>query len=971
MIMNTCCFSLSRSAVALVLGLFATAIWHQPAGAQVQSAYCRDAVNAAGANLDVPLKEYAVVLLGGSALRLDGPTRVIAKAAPLLKAPSPKYKREFYPVVRHDGEFIVQCQDPFAPEEMQFEVAMETTTPGDARDLVARLRGLTEESGFLRKAKGAASWPPFILLVKNGFQQIGSSWSKYVGLRSLMENYQGVQGDLALLADVPYQVKLSSPIPYLNLTHPARDGTSSGGQASAGGSQPGAYQEYLQQQQPAPQRPSASQQAAAAQQNRIRSGPPRQGPGTQTLAPPGPVHPDPVEVTIRFRANLDQWQAVLQQSRLDADQTLFVTFEYCSPRLTPMSGGAYRLNCTLLPDRKLPIRIRGFKELLITPDGLPLDDLLEVSGFSNPYPTNWKRSRTEFITVQSGPLHNVLGQHIPLSQGVTGCQTEIAGLSIENIVMGTLPFPQRPCTDYEISFPQVQLSPNAAVTGGCIPGLGEASPLLIKNNNVTCWARTGQPEATNVRAHLIDGFNDVELRISAGSEHREFAFDELANLLRPQWPYAPGLVEAGERPGYVARSVTYMSDNGTSCSAPIDPPVNGVFKLPTLSAAGCSQLPRRMSVAFEQDQNAQDSGVAPVAAFKPSFQDPVELAALNAGGRTVPLEPLKVPLPIQFSAEDARIFNAQFGTEAGNRQFPGVHVFRQGDCTNKHGGEYIAFNGSSQKTFTWPIKAAVFDPGEEALTVCATAVVGGVQSGGAPYLTFALKGSRAVGPRRAIVISMSSNLASRGGVKALQESLRTFVDQISGEVAHGARLSPINVLITTGSGDFRQLFSGEMAALDKDKVKSLLEQQQENVAPVTPDFRQLRFLPELRKDSNENFDHVTFVMDGSDVPPDDVDFLAGLANRLHDPDAIKLMIIGNCQPWMQQNQSVKCAQLPSDVSQRTDVLVKTFAKFINPADLQAANSPPSIEPAPQTRPVPPPVTVPAPPPSKGPGGRAK
>jgi hypothetical protein len=969
MIMNTCCFSLSRLVAALVLGLCATAIWHQPAGAQVQSAYCRDAFNADGSNMDVPLKEYAVVLLGGSAFRPDGSTRVVTKAAPLLKAPSAKYKREFYPVVGRGGEFVVQCQDALIPDEMQFDVVMETATPGAARDLVTRLRGLTEESGFLRKAKGVSSWPPFILLVKNGFQQVGSSWSRSVSLRSLMENYQGVQGVLAFLADVPYQVKLTSPIPYLNLTHPARDGTSSGGQAAAGGSQSGAYQEYLQQQQATPQRPSASPQAAAAQQNRIRSGPLRQVPGTQTQAPPGPAHPDPVEVTIRFRANQDQWQAVLQQSRLDADQSLFSTFEYCSPRLTPVSAGAYRLNCTLLPDRKLPIRIRGFKELLIAPDGPPLDDLLEVSGFSNPYLTNWKRSRTEFITVQSGPLRNVLGQHIPLSQGVTGCQTEIAGLSIENIVTGTLPFPQRPCTDFDVSFLQVQLSPNAAVTSGCIPGLAEASPLPIKNNSVTCWARTGQSEATTVRAHLFDGFNDVELRIAAGSEHREFAFDELANLLRPQWPYAPSLFEAGERPVYVARSVTYTSDNGASCGGPVGPPVNGAFTLPTLSAAGCSQLPRKMTVAFEQDPSAQDGGVAPSAAFKPKFEDTVELATAGAGGRTVSLDQLKLPLTVQFSADDARTFNAQFGTEAGNRQFPGVHVFRQGDCTNKHGGEFIAFNGPSQKTFTWPIKAAVYDPGEEALTTCATATVGGVQSGG-PYLTFGLRGSRAVGPRRAIVISMSSNLASRGGVKALQESLRAFVEQISGEVARGARLSPINVLLTTGSGDFRQLFSGEMAALDKDKVKLLLEQQQENVAPVTPDLRQLRLLPELRKEGNENFDHVTIVMDGSDVPPEDVDFLAGEAQRIHDPDAIKLMIIGNCQPWM-QNQSVKCTQLPSDVAQRADALAKTFAKFINMADQQAANSPPPIEPVVQPRPAPPPVTVPAPPPSKGSGGRTK
>lgn len=961
--MNTCCFSLSRSAVTLVLGLCVAASWRLPAEAQ-QVAYCVDAQAK-----DVPLKEYAVVLLGGSSLRLDRPTRVIAKAMVILKAPNPPYKREFYPVLDdHYVPLSVQCQDPQISEAMPIEVAMETVKPSDASDLIARLQGLTEDSGFVRKAKGV-SWPPFILLAKNGFQSIGNT-GRLPDLSSLIDNYRVLHGgEPAFLADIPYQVKLNSDIPYLKLTHPARDGTSSGGQAAAGGNQSGAYQEYPQQQ-AASQRQGASPQAGTTPQSRSKGGAQRQGTGTQTVAPPGSVHEDVVEVTIRFRANQDQWQAVLQQARLDKDPTLFDTFDYCGPHLTLMPGGAYRLSCTLRLDRKLPIHIRGFKELLISPEGPPLDELLEVSGFSNPYPVNWKRPQTEFVTVQPGPLRKVLGQQIPLSQGVTGCPAEIAGLSIENIVTGTLPFPPQPCTDYDISFLQIQLSPNAVVMSGCIPGLGEASPLPIKNNSVTCWARTGQSEATNVRAHLIDGFNIVDLPFQAGRPlGSEYTLDKLAELLRPQWPYAPGLVEAGERPGYVARSVTYTSDNGTSCSGPIDPPVNGVFKLPTLSAAGCSQLPRKMTVAFEQDSNAaQDGGVAPTLAFRQRFEDTVELATLSAGSRAIPLDQLKLLLPVQFSAEEARTFNTQFGTEAGNRQWPGVYVFKQGDCTNKRGGEYIPFNGPSQKTFTWPIKAAVFDPGEEALTQCARAVVHGVQNG-APYLTFDLKGSRAVGPRRAIVISMSSNLASHGGVKALQDGLRAFVEQISGEVARGARLSPINVFVTTGSGDFRQLFSGEMAALDKDKVKSLLEQQQENVAPVTPDFKQLRFLPELRKDSNENFDHVTFVMDGSDVPPDDVDFLAGLANRLHDPDAINLMIIGNCQPW--QNPSVKCAQLPSDVAQRSDALVKTFAKFINPADQQAANSPPPIDSPAQTRPVQPSVTVPAPPASKGTGGRTK
>lgn len=956
-----------RSAVVLVLGLCAATTWRLPAQAQAsqQKAYCVDAKRN-GEAMPVPLKDYAVALLGGSALRLDR-NSVIAQAVVLLKAPNSQYMREVYPVLGVDRyQFLsVQCQDAQLLETTLSNVVMETAKPSDASDLIARLQGLRDDSDLVRKAKGV-SWPPFILLARNGFQPIRNP-ARYSDISWLVDDYQGLHGgEPAFLADIPYQVKLHSDIQYLNLVHPARGGTSAGSQASAGG-QSSAPQDAAQQQTNS-QRQTTQQQLAAAQQNRNRTGVAR--PTPQTVAPPGSVHLEPVDVTIRFRANQDQWQALLQPSRLDQDPKLFDTFDLCASP-APVSAGVYRMRCELRSDHKVPIHIRGFKELLLTtPDGSALDDQLEVSGFSYPYPRTWKRPQTEFIQIASGPLRGVLGQRIPLSQGAPGCQAEIAGLSIENIVAGTLPFPPEPCKTYDISFPQVPLSPTAVVMGGCIPGLADSSPIPIQNGKVTCWARNGQSEPSRIKAYLIDGFSPVDLPIAPGTIDTEFTFDKLAALLRPQWPYAGSIFEAGERPAYLPRSVTYVSDNAASCGGQIDPPVNGVFTLPTLSAAGCTQFPRKMAIAFEQDANAREGGIAPALAFKQRLDDTVDVATTSAGGRIIALDQLKVPLPVQFSADDARKFNAQFGTEAGNRQFPGVFLFR-GNCTTKTEGTFVPFNGAApQATYKWPIKAAVYDSGEEALTLCTTATVGGVQSG-APYLTFGLQGSRAVGPRRAIVISMSPNLASRGGVKALQESLRTFVDRISSDVAHGSRLSPINVFITNGSGDFRQLFSGEMAALDKDKVKSLLEQQQENVAPVTPDFRQLRFLPELRKDSNEYFDQVTFVMDGSEVPPDDVDFLAGLANRLHNPDAINLTITGNCQPWVQQNPNIKCTQLPSDVGQRTDVLVKAFVKFINPVDSQAMNSAPATEPPVQTRPVAPLANTPTPSAQKGAGGHPR
>ena len=960
----------------LTLGTALAALWASPASAQhgANTAYCVDATNRDGDPMPVPMREYAVVLVGDT-IRSDRPNRVVAKATLLFRAPA--LKREVYPVVGNDRNGVaVQCQDEILSANLP-DTFMEVQGPADATDLVNRLKALPEASGAVRKAKTAPLWPAFLLFSKNAFQPVEPD--RNAGISRLFKNYFKGTPDPAFLAGVPYNVRVTSD--FYTATH---IGTASGpppaiGQRPADGAsqQLGASQQSGPSQQSAPQSqqqsaPQSQQQAASQQPRNLRGkGAPFAAPApaavTAPVAASRPVNLTPTEVKIRFRANQDQWQALLQR-----DPGLIETFNFCD-NPSALGGGAYKLACTLRPDRKVLIRVRGFKELPIDPEGAVLDDLLQAAGFSVPYPSDWSRSQSEFVSVPPGPLRELLVRRIPLSQGIAGCQTEIAGLSIEDVVTGNLRFPPEPCKPYEVSFSQVTLAPDARINSGCIAGSNE--PVAILNNKVTCWARSGQGGTLNFSAQLVSGFGPVPLAVTAGTD-AEFNYATLARWLIPVWPYAPGIVEPGESPTYAPRNVQFTMDNGPACAAPIDPPNNNRITLPSLQQASCNQIPRTMLVTLEQDGGTQNGATVPLEAFKQRYDDSIELAKAQPGVRLISLDQLKLPLPVQFSAEDAKTFVAQFGPEAGNAQFPGVFLF-QGDCKGKRNalnGAYVPFNGpfntpAALGPYKWPIKAAVYDSGEEPLTQCATAVVGGTQ-GPTPYLTFGLHGARAVGPRRAIVISMSPNLANRGGTKAVSDSLRAFVDRVFAEVARGARLSPINVFLVTGSGELKPLFTAETAAFEPAKVKAQIEQQQENVAPITPDFKLLRFMPELRKDGAENFDRVTFVMDGSEVTQDNLDVLAGLTNRLKKPDSINLLITGNCNSWVQQNPNVTCTPLSADASQRAEVITNVFAKFIVPTDLQAAN--PQGDPAPPPRQAPPAAPAPPPQPAQksGPAGPA-
>ena len=206
---------------------------------------------------------------------------------------------------------------------------------------------------------------------------------------------------------------------------------------------------------------------------------------------------------------------------------------------------------------------------------------------STPYPKEWKRPQTEFVTIDGGPLREVLTRRIPLSQGIAGCQVELAGLSIGDIVSGGLRWPAEPCKAYTVSFADVPLAPDARIESGCIEGSSEA--VAMQNNKVTCWAKTGRTGEIVLMSRLLNGFANVNLKIN-GAADVAYDYGKLAAALIPVWPYAPGIAERGESPTYKATEVRYEIANGAPCGGPLAPPVNGVQAMPSLAAAGCSRF---------------------------------------------------------------------------------------------------------------------------------------------------------------------------------------------------------------------------------------------------------------------------------------------------------------------------------------------------------------------------------------------
>jgi hypothetical protein len=898
-----------------------------PSAARAQQSYqCTDAYKSTNVSerLTVIPREYSVGL-DSSSVQAVGVNIVRGRITVLLLRPrGSNYARAYYPVVAAGaGEVFVQCKEQIRPESFPTELTMTITgVERDlAPDLVTHLQKLgagSTSSTVLRIED--VPWPSFLLFKRAQKRYPDKVVTRY---EDLIESYLS-DHEVAFLDGFQASVDLkSSNLPSFGFS--TRPGVASG---QANPANPA----------PAPTRPANANDS-------VRSA--RQG-GAPATPPVGAPQPASKVFTLRFH-NAGEWQAVLKEPGV------IKTFDNGCSEPEEGRDGFYHLSCVPGADGKIAIQIRGFKTVVIDGTETALDDKLEVAGFSVPYPQSWRRSRTDLVEVTPGRLSAALRTPRPLSQGLEGvrdCDATIASISVRNIVDGTLPFPEPPCRPYQIRFPGVRLAPDAQITANCLPGSRVGVPIV--NGQVTCWrggASQARAGADTLTAHLLAGFMPTTLQILPNEAILDFSLESLANVLTPVWPYSSQPIQPGDAPHYSIRSIQFLDEGRQPCGGPVAPdtPVGAPPSVGTLQHAGCNQIPRQMTFTFEQDgRSNQGVGSAPAQAFVASYPTTVNIDAPTQP--QIPLDQLKVQLPVNFPAEYAEAYSNEFGAAAGNTLYPGVYVF-SGDCNGLRNGKYVPFRAptgaapSAPLTFKWPIKAAAYDgKSDDPLTRCAGATVGSGATG--PYFTFMLDAARAYGPRRAIVISNSQKFSSQPGTpKALVDALQGFVDQISD--AHNnkrAPLSPIEVYLVNGQSNYVRLFSGEMAAQEPDKVKHIITETQERLAPTTPEFGTLRLQPEVK----DNFDRVLFVMDGSDVSQGNRDVLASLINTLNktDKENVNLLITSNsCAQWQKETQNFNCKTLSPDLGERKAALSEAFAKFINQpgtsATVSAVPTPPS------------------------------
>lgn len=681
---------------------------------------------------------------------------------------------------------------------------------------------------------------------------------------------------------------------------------------------------------------AAAKAKADAAKARTDAAAAKKGPATQpqtlmTAAAP----PAQKTVTLKFQ------QRAAWQELLAADPAIINTFGHCGAP-EQKGDGAYSLNCSVGDDGKVAVRIRGFKTLMVgTNDPAPLEERLEVAEFSQPYPAAWKRPRGELITV-SGPLRTVLARPIPLSQGIeqANCNATMGPLTVAQVVRENLPWPDAPCLPFVFAVPQGVASAEATVTN-CLPD--SATPIRMQNGVVNCWRRANAA-TFNMSANLTAGFGPVAFGVS----HEHFArgrvdlpLDFILQQMRPLWPYAAGLIDRpDDGPAYAPRQL-YFLHNNAACGRPHPLPAANPGENPVLpppAEAGCMQVPTSMAIDLVQTGVRGD---VPAAAFKQSHPDNVQFGAVAPGTKKVPVEELKLELPVAFTPADNDNYYNKFGPPAGNNASPGVYLF-SGDCSNtaKNPNRFVAFRGRPGPKEKWPISGAVYDGKvDDPLTRCVKAVVN-TDNAQQPFLTFQLEGARAVGPRRAIVISAGQKfIAGQGTQPALLAALEQFVDKVF-EAKSRAALSPINVFLATGEGSYRELFNGEAAAFEPANVKQKIKTEKDNSAPATPDFTVLQYMPQLKE-----MERVTIVMDGSEVSQTNLGALSLWVNKYGEDNVALLISSGSCPAWKQHIPKLTCETLPAQFDGKRNLLVSAFDKFITRTTAEAAAPQPPDVPA--------------------------
>jgi hypothetical protein len=632
------------------------------------------------------------------------------------------------------------------------------------------------------------------------------------------------------------------------------------------------------------------------------------------------------------------------------DNNSIRTFGYCSDQIKP-DGLKYTLQCQPASDGKVQILIQGFKPISISRNEPQLDERLEFDGFRTPYPPSWGRASTDNVEVPGGRLADAIGRWYSLDQGIQGttaCTDKTSPITLAAIIQRAVLFPDPPCRRYDLAFDQAVIGPSPQIVSGCLAGGPLSVP--VQNRQATCWFSKQQGASVTLQLELFPGFWYSQLPISQEKISRgrvDLSFGELAPSLRPNWPYGgPSPFEnsfkTGETPRYLPETVDYTANSGTPCdpALPVTPGGPQGYQLPDLAAAHCSSVPTKARITFKQAPGNTDS--PPAEAFLQSYPDEYVIANGPSGNRDP--STLKLSLPVGFSPADARDYNNKYGTGAHNSERPGVYIFPR-DCSAPIDGKYVKFG--EFKADKWPLKARVFDKNDEPLTACAPAKIS--KDGDKTYFTFSLQGTHAVGPRKVIVIAVSQALTNQSGtVPAIIEALQTLADTAYDAFnKNGAPLSPITVYSADSGGNYRILFTGEDAALNREQTRQQIGQLDRAAAP-TPDFQSFRYQPGIK----DNFDKVIFVMDGSSVNDENKGALSLIVNKLakDNQNNVAFYLASSCAPWTTSEiPPFGCHQLPAEKDKKMKELKDEFNTLVTKtaASASAADRAPGTDGSPR------------------------
>jgi hypothetical protein len=692
--------------------------------------------------------------------------------------------------------------------------------------------------------------------------------------------------------------------------------------------------------------PPAAQTAPAAPAAPTLPAQPNTAQAQPNAAPPQappPLEPAQAAVpkttfVINFRRG-DLWKEINLET-----PGLVETYDYCdAPK---KQGAGYALNCTQGRDGKVRIRIRGFKDVVIDKNEPALEEKLEISGFRTAYPPSWGLDSGQFVEVLPGRLLETVGRALPVDQGIqgaSGCRGTTQPISVANLFEQKVSFERPPCQSYVVAFEPTPALTTASsqVMQGCLPG-GQM-PVPIRGNRVTCWHDWKQTGPASLTLELFPGFDPVVQAVSREDIARggiTLTFAALARALVPTWPY-PGRAAPSDEfssnrqsPRYLPDTVEYVIDANRRCGpVPVAASGPAPSKLPSLESAGCPAVPVRARITFKvSPAPAASPDDPPAEAFVRSYENEVTIGN-SARVQPLALESLKRRLPVGFNSTVVEEYRRQFRLAARSSDWPSLFVFT-GDCNRPSEGRAVTYGapkfGDPKAEFTWPLNGAVFDgKSDNAVTACAPARI--ETEGDKSYFTFRLEGTRAIGPRRVVVIANSQAFAKQSGtLPALKAALLKLIDEAYEAHQHGAPLSPITVYSVDSESNYTPIFSGEDAALKPGPTKSKIGERLDNAAVSTPNIGMLSMQPETK---DGNLERVIFVMEGSQATQSNQGQLALLANKINNRSNLAFYVTssGACDEWHHASPNFECVTLDaSNVAARGKTLADAFTALLEP-----------------------------------------